>query len=182
MKIYKYIDTEKQEYISEKLYSYVEKFTPVLQKKWFWNTINKTHLLKTIPELEEELKKIIEHEITMISIIYRPPNYQGGIHIDNITYPYRVLWPVKNCEGSFTKFYDLNGNDMIERFGDQGDRHLIPDNKYPLLEIESMELIKPIVFNTQIPHGVYTNPEFTEPRLSATIGFGNYPLEKLLQE
>jgi hypothetical protein len=182
MKIYKYLDINKQEYISKKLYEYVEKFTPILRRKWFWNTVNKTHLLKTIPELDEELKTIIDHEITMISIIYRPPNYQGGIHIDNITYPYRVLYPIKNCKGSYTKFYNLNGNDVIEKFGDQGDRHLVPDTTYPLLELESVELTNPIVFNTQIPHGVYTNPEFTEPRLSATFGFGDFPLESLLRD
>jgi hypothetical protein len=133
-----------------------------------------------VPELQEECFKIIPAPITMVAIVYRNPGKEWGVHIDTGLYDHRLLWPVKNCQGSYTRFFDLNGNAAITRLGGEGDLYTEIRSDYPLLEIDAVELTAPIIFNTRIPHGVFTNPKCAEPRLSATIGFRNFSLETLL--
>lgn len=167
---FKHISVENQQLISDKLYDYVVNHTDILEKAWLWNTLKKNDVLKFVPELAVELRKIIDVDIRMISIVYRKPNAQGDIHIDygGLT---RVLWPVRNCAGSYTKFFDLNGNEVIEKKGQEGERFLAIVPTFPLTEIAAVELTSPIVFYSGIPHGVYTNPTLNEPRLTVTISF-----------
>jgi hypothetical protein len=176
---FKFISVEQQQLISDKLYDYVIHHTDILKNAWQWNTLKKDDVLKFVPELAAELRKIIDADITMIAIVYRKPNEQGGIHIDNGRAT-RVLWPVRNCAGSYTKFFDLNGNGVIEKFGKEGDRFLDIGKTFPLKEIAAVELTSPVVFDSGIPHGVYTNPILDEPRLTATIAF-NKDIKYLLQ-
>lgn len=180
MNIYKYIDVDQQDYISNKVYEYISKNTLILQKRHVWNDISFKVLLSYVPELAIELKKIIPHDITMISVIHMDGGKVGGTHIDTGPYDYRVLWPIKNCQGSYTKFYNLNGNKVDVGYGKSGDKYLAVTEVNPLIEIESIELTKPVIFNTKVPHAVHTNPKCIEPRITITIGFGNYPLESLV--
>lgn len=167
---FKFISVENQQLISDKLYDYIVEHTDILKKAWQWNTVKKDDVLKFVPELAVELRKIIDADIKTISIIHRKPNAQGGIHID-FGGATRVLWPVRNCAGSYTKFFDLNGNEVVEKRGSEGDRFLDIIHTYPLKEIAAVELTSPIVFDSGIPHGVYTNPKLNEPRLTVTIAF-----------
>ena len=180
MKIFQHIDVEQQQLISDKLYDYIVNHTNI-RRKWGWTDVNLTTLRYHVPELFDELGKIIDHEITMVAILMFQPKTIGEKHVDFEKHQYRMLWPVRNCKGSYTKFYDLNGNKLVTKFGKQGERYLAASGTYPLVEVASVELIKPIVFSPKILHGVYTNPEFDEPRLTATIGFGDYPLDKFLE-
>jgi len=178
MKTYKFLSIENHELISKKLYEYVINKTDILEKKWDWNTLDRDAVLQFVPELAVACSKIIDHPITMISIVHRPAGASGGVHVDVGNYDYRVLWPVANCQGSFTKFFDLNGNNLIETKGAEGDTFLTIEKKNPLIEIDAVELVAPVVFCTRTPHGVFTNPSCTESRLTATIGFGKFPLEQ----
>ena len=180
MKLYKFLKVDNQELISDKLYNYVINHTDILETKYDWNTLNLKEVLTYVPELATESAKLVNSSIKMISIIYRNPSEGGKIHIDQGLAKYRLLWPVKNCQGSFTKFYDINGNKIYEKVNPNGNKFLTIEELYPFTEIGSLELTQPVIFNSKIPHGVYTNPMFTEPRLSATIGFGIYPIENYL--
>ena len=180
MKIYNFVSVENQEYISNKLYEYIVTKTDILKTKYDWNTLNVKSVLEFIPELKTECDKLINHPIELIAVIYRSPNDREKIHIDDGHSVYRLLWPVKNCKGSFTKFYDINGNKVLQKFNPNGNKFLSIMRDAPFIELDSVELTRPLVFNTKIAHGVFTNPNCTEPRLSVTIGFGNYPIENYL--
>lgn len=179
MKVFKYIDVENQQLISDKLYQYVVERTDILNKKWAWNTLDKNDVLAFVPELAESLGKVIDSEITMVSIVYRNPGNAGGIHIDSGRLV-RALWPVQNCHGSYTKFFDLNGNSVIETIGAEGDKYLKIGEEFPLKEIAAVELTRPVIFDSGVPHGVYTNPALTGPRLTATMAFRKEPKYFLL--
>lgn len=179
MLVYKYITLDNQEIIAKKLYSYVVNHTKILETKYDWNNLNIEEVLKFrfVPELVESCAKLINYPIKMISIIHRMPGDDGKIHIDQGLAKYRLLLPIKNCQGSYTKFYELNGNPVKELVNPNGNSFLSINAVNPMPEICSVELTQPIIFNSKIPHGVYTNPELTGPRLSATIGFDHYPIE-----
>ena len=178
MKVFRYLDIDDHQIVSEKLYHYIETETDILTKKWAWTTLQTNDVLKHIPELEQKLQPFNFSKIYQISIIYRSPGVQGPPHIDSKKLV-RALWPVKNCEGSFTKFFDLNGNDVISKLDDEGNSYLHIEAKNPMPEIHAVELVRPIVFNTGVPHGVYTNPKLTGPRISATIAFVQQPKDFL---
>jgi len=180
MKVYQYIDVGQQELISNKLYHYATAHAGV-NRKWGWTNVDLSNLKLHVPELFEELAKIIPHPVEMVAILMFLPKTNGEKHVDFERHQHRMLWPVRNCEGSYTKFYDLNGNKLITKFGKQGERYLASTGTNPLVEIAAVELIKPIVFSPKILHGVYTNPDCDEPRITATIGFGDYPLDKFLE-
>lgn len=178
-KPYQFINVNRVNEISDKLYKYVIEKTDILEKKWDWNTLPLKEMLNYIPELAEECSKIIPAPMTMISIVHRNPQHPIGIHVDISKYNHRVLWPIRNCQGSYTRFYDLNGNTVSIQKGKQGDAFKVISQTNPLIEIDAVELTGPIVFNTQIPHSVSVNPVCGEARLTATMGFGNFPIETL---
>lgn len=180
MEIYKFLTVENQELISNKLYDYVVNHTSILETKYDWNTLNLQEVLTFVPELIDSCAKLIDCPIKMIAIIYRQAGDDGKIHIDQGIAKYRLLMPVKNCQGSYTKFYDLNGNNVRELFNPNGNSYLTIEQKNPMTEIGCIELTRPIIFNSKVPHGVYTNPNLTEARLSVTIGFNDYPIESIL--
>jgi hypothetical protein len=181
-KIFQYLDIKDHELISDKLYQYVLDHTDILEKQINWNTLDVEHVLTHIPELAKSVGKLISGRIWVIAIFYVPANFAGGVHIDENELDYRVLWPVHNCKGSYTKFFDLNGNKVIEKVNgdDINVTYLEVEERYPLIEIARAETHSPLVFHVKTPHGIYTNPEFTGPRLTATIGI-DHPLENFLK-
>jgi hypothetical protein len=180
MKVYNFVTVENQEVISNKFYEYVVTQTNILETKYDWNTLKIDKVKKHVPELFAECAKLVNHPIDLISVIHRSPREQGKIHIDDGPSIYRLLWPVKNCQGSYTKFFDIGNNQVKLIHNPNGNKFLTIERTHPFIEIASVELAKPLIFNTKIAHGVYTNPACNEPRLSVTIGFGNYPIENYL--
>jgi hypothetical protein len=169
--VFKYLDIENHELISDKLYQYVLTHTDILKNKIYWNTLDLEHVLEHVPELKTTLNKIIHSRIVLVAIFYTPPGFSGGAHIDAGPLEHRVLWPVHNCKGSYTKFFDLNGNQLVEKMTDGNDPYYLVEGDNPLIEIASAETTKPLVLHVKSVHGIYTNQEYTQPRLTATIGF-----------
>jgi hypothetical protein len=180
MRTYRYLSIKNHAIISDKLYQFVQTKTDILEKKWSWTTVDKDLVLAFVPELASSLELFVQsNKIAQISFIYRPPGSQGPPHIDSKKLV-RILWPVKNCEGSYTKFFDLNNNEVVSKLDEEGNTYLHINDKNPMPEIHAVELNRPIVFDTGVPHGVYTNPRLTGPRISATISFDKQPKHLLI--
>jgi hypothetical protein len=180
MDLYKRLSIDNYQIIADKVYDYVVKHTDILVTKYDWNNLKVKELSHHVPELVEACAKLVDCPIVMASIIYRSAGEGGKIHIDQGIAKYRLLMPIRNCQGSYTKFYDINGNQVREVANPNGNSFLTIEKVNPFIEIDSLELTEPVIFNSKVAHGVYTNPELTEPRLSITIGFGAYPIENYL--
>lgn len=182
-KIYSYLNIKDHEIVSKKLYQYILQHTDILNKDHVrWITIEVDHVLKHVPELELATRQVIHARIVMVAIFYTPPKFEGGVHVDHGVLDYRVLWPIHSCEGSSTKFFDLNGNKITEEFTSEGNAYYKIEDRYPLIEIDSVETKAPFLFHVKTAHGIYTNPELSTPRLTATIGFDlDYPIENFLR-
>jgi len=178
-RIYKFLDVDQQQLISNKLYEYVTR-NEYLSTKWGWLPVYHDRVMAFIPELQTELSKIIDSKINMITILRYKPHEDGPVHLDVGPHVHRVLWPVHNCQGSYTKFYNVNGNKIQTSNGKQRDRYLAPEDRFPLKEIDGFELTQPVLFNTKVCHRAVINKELTEPRITCTIGFENPNLEDIL--
>ena len=176
VKVYQPIVIDNFQQISEKLYQYVVHHTDILTKKLPWNQLVKDDVLRAVPELQDELDAMIPLEIEMIVIFYTPPKFAGGVHVDIGDFEYRFLMPVYNCAGSYTKFFDLNGNNVVMKYSNEKEKidpYYAIEEKNPLIEIASVETINPMLIRVKTPHGIYNNPLSDEPRLTCTIAFHN---------
>ncbi len=165
---YKFIELNNEETITRKLNEYVEKFTDILQTGRSWTPVKTETVFSYVPELLDSLKKYTSLSIDISAFVFRPPGYEEA-HLDGIIET-RLLYPVRNCAGSFTKFYDLNGNSVTKMVEAKGNVWWKIGKEFPLKEIDRLELTKPVFFNAGVPHGVQT-PAGNGPRLTFTCSF-----------
>ena len=169
--IYKFIDIPNYEVISEKVYDFIVNKTPILQEHATWHFLPKDKILHDIPELMEVFKNLGNLIPLNLSIVKCNPRSNITVHIDSDNYA-RLLWPIKNCNGSYTKFFEVENANIEKRYGVKKDYlyyHIknVQDAKL----LETVELTQPIVFKPWIPHGVWPNLDYNEPRLTLTIKF-----------
>jgi hypothetical protein len=179
MAIYKFVDIENQTLIADRLYDFVVNRTDILQAKRDWTPVSTSVLQNYIPELFNELKKFVDQPVDVSAFVFRRVGYEET-HIDDGK-DIRFLFPVRNCQRSYTKFYDLNGNIITRVVEGKGNVWWRIGKDFPLKEIDRLELLKPVFFDPGIPHGVYTPPDLPGPRLSFTCSFKGISPEHLIR-
>jgi hypothetical protein len=169
--IYKFFDIPNYSLISDKVYSYILNKTDIISGNAIWNWTNLQEVLNEVPELKIALDNL-ELEIDRISIIKANPGATIRIHIDYDKAP-RMLWPIRNCQGSYTKFFNVDPANIIEQRGVKNDIYYLITKPELAKQIDELELVAPVIFKPWIAHGVWTNPDCTGHRLTMTIKFKN---------
>jgi hypothetical protein len=141
--------------------------TDIINKHHAWHYLNHTHVLEKITELDNALK-ILNLTPIMMAIIMCKPKSTVRVHIDSGPRT-RILWPIKNCNGSVTKFFDVPPENIVRNKGPEGDNYLEITSLENSKLIEEFSLTAPVVFTPKIPHGVWADTLCNEPRLSLTI-------------
>jgi hypothetical protein len=167
--IYKFLDIPEYRSIADKVYAYIVNNTDIISTNAFWNWTNQQELLAQIPELKLALDNL-HLEVQRISIVKVEPKQHIRIHIDWDKEP-RILWPIRNCQGSHTKFFKIDPDNVIEQRGVKGDTYYLITRPELAEQIDSLELTAPVVFTPGVAHGVWPNPDYNEPRLTMTIKF-----------
>ena len=173
-KPYKFLNLENHEQVSQELLVFLEQHTGLINDlPHFWNSLELNTVLEHVPSLMKFLKQYKLSPIEISVIIFDPNTMYPRIHADPLETYVRILWPVKNCLGSLTKFYDVPKEFLLE--GTQTDaRDLSKVNfahhnslaqgvYYPPLDrewpqIDQYELSAPIAFNGAVPHSVHPAP------------------------
>jgi len=165
--LYKFLSVDHHEEISKEIYRYIVEQTDILDKQIFWNSVEVDKILEFIPLLQEHL---IKEKLTALSmaVICTPAKTQGYIHIDTVP-DIRILWPVKNCEGSITKFFDIDSSYVELVYLENGVPYMNITHPGPYPQLGEFELTSPVLFNPGIGHGIYTNTNIDEPRISFAI-------------
>ena len=174
---YKKLDILNHTVISEKMYEFITTRTTILQKKIFWSYANIHQVLKFIPELKD-ITDSYGIEVAAMAVIYAPPGLEGAIHIDYAK-DTRILWPVRNCAGSYTRFFNIEPEFIELARLENNEPYYKITKQEPYEVIEQLELTEPVMFDSSIAHGVYTNLLCKEPRLTFTIR-SNKSLKHLL--
>ena len=179
MKNYKFLDIADHLKISDDVYQYVISCTDIIDTKNFWTDLNIDDVLNSVPLL----KKVIDsYNLTakQIAIIYVSPKQTADIHIDfnpNV----RILWPIKNCKKSVTTFYYVDKTNVQARRLPNGIWYNRISNTVIPEFIESFSLTGPVAFNPSVAHGIVSDPDSNEPRLSLTVSFTT-PIDHLLTQ
>lgn len=167
MKCYQYIEYEHHEIISKKLYEYIVNKTNILNLRETWTTANLLEILNHVPEFDDFFIKYNIIPLKAAIIRVSPDTVDQWPHVDD-TKSLRLLWPVINCQGSFTKFFKSDSSKIVTKLTGSGvNYHSFISDSY--IEIDRVEVIKPIVINPAIPHQVFLNPNIKEPRITFTI-------------
>ena len=105
---YKFLDVENHQDISEEVYKYIVDHTDAMLSKNYFNDQSIHHMLSHCPLLAEFLNS--RHLIPeRLATIVCADNDIVSMHKDNDGVdPYvRILWPVRNCQGSMTKLWQV---------------------------------------------------------------------------
>ena len=153
------------------MYSYIVNNTDIISGEAIWNWTNTEQVLTAVPELGKAITEL-GLEIERISVIKTNPKTNIRIHIDYDKEP-RMLWPIKNCAGSFTNFFKVDPENIVEKRGVKNDIYYLILHPELAEQLDSLELIAPVMFKPWIAHGVWSNPDCNNHRLTMTIKFKN---------
>jgi hypothetical protein len=184
MAIFKFIDIPNYNSILLDLEDYLKNKTDVVSNpipgghpESFANMLDKYNLLENIPELREWLSihKLIVCYVVVFGI---NPIAKNLLHADNVLpngdNDVRILLPIQNTKGSLTRFFDVPSDQIVSAINSNGTQFRSIIGKGPFKLIDQVELIKPIVINTCIPHDIVVNKDLGY-RVSLGIGFENPP-------
>jgi hypothetical protein len=184
-KPFKFLNLQNHEQVSQEILLFLEHHTNLINDcPQFWNLVEINTVLQHVPSLKKFFTRYKLMPIQMSVVIFDPKTMYTRIHSDPLETYVRLLWPVKNCLGSFTKFYDIpkeflvkgtpyNWKDLDKNKLDhytnieQGVYYATLDREWP--QIDQFELSSPIVFNGAVPHGVNPAPSNELSKDSASV-------------
>ena len=181
--IYKFLNIDNHQVIGDEVYQYTIDHTQVLLLKNLFVDQDIGKMLHYCPLLNDFLNiyKLIPKRL---AIIVCPKNSEITMHKDNDGVdPYvRILWPVRNCQGSTTKLWqvpDDAGTLAVDTNGIVYTRFPIDQKRS---QIDEFELSHPVLFNASCAHSVHPAPGSTKKRISFTIGFDrDLPISKSIE-
>ena len=171
--IYKFLNVENFHAISYEVYKYVVNHTDILksQKPVFFTDTDVQHALDHVPLLSDFLnqRSLIP---TKFSIIVVPANMDPYLHVDTRDAFVRIIWPVRNCKGSRTKFYDISRKYLkLSRLPNQGVIYYDIIRQKNWKQVDEFELLAPLIFDASVAHAVHPAPDATGHRISFSVGF-----------
>ena len=185
--IWRYLPVEDHQLIGDEMYNFLLTQFDSLPRRptttSYYFGLNVSHTLKNCPLLAKFLSGQQLNPMVIAIVICNNQN-KLELHIDlDGADPYvRILWPVRNCQGSKTQFWRVP----------EGSGKFISDNNGVLFTdfppdqerelIDEFELIAPLVMNASVPHSADPNPDLEGDRISLIIGFDrDLPISKSIK-
>jgi len=190
--VYKFLKVDNHQKISADIHHYLINHTDILNPKntVFFNHISPTHVIQHVPSLKEFLDNNFLKPI-LTAVIVVPPGRENTLHVDQIDPYVRMLWPIKHCQGSLTKMFDIPRESLKANFLDGADHTFNPSHATSFFEIveqrdwpliDEFELLQPILIDVSVAHEVHPAPDATEYRISFTMGFDHdLPISKSIE-
>jgi len=180
--VYKFYDVENHQAIGDEVYNYVVNHLDILTSRSpvYFNDVSIPSMLTHTPILVDFLKQssLVPKQIAVVVVA---PGKQLELHVDTVDPYVRLLWPVKNCTGARTKFYDVPREylKLEHNVKDSSNIYygITEQREWPSLG--EIELTQPVIFDASVAHEVLPAPDATEHRISFTIGFDrDLPISK----
>jgi hypothetical protein len=123
---------------------------------------------------------LLEHWLHTVLIV---SSSEVGLHGDGADYSYTIVFPVWNTENTITEFYESNVPPVdvaMEQEGTYFVYHGYDINKCTL--IDSVEILKPTLINTDTPHRVIHKPGSRLRMTAALRLFNKKEVEKVFEK
>ena len=174
-KCFKFLNVKNHQILSNEIYDYLNKRTNLLSTPQLcFIDLDVKDVIKNVRSVRKFLAthKLVAKRLIIIMV---PPGKTQDLHFDkhfDRLEPYvRILWPIRNCQGSTTKFFNSDPakanlyylKNKIPYYG-TGDR-------LTSRMIDQFELTQPLVFDSGVAHSVHTASDATKYRISFSIGF-----------
>jgi hypothetical protein len=180
---YKFLDVENHQPISEEVYKYIVDHTDAMLSKNYFVDQPIHHMLSHCPLLEEFLnsRHLVPKRLATI-VCANKDTLTMHKDSDGVDSYVRILWPVRNCQGSKTKIWQVpDGAGTLT-----SDTDGILYTEFPMDQecelIDEFELVSPVLFDASCAHSVHPDPELSGHRISFTIGFDrDLPISKCIK-
>lgn len=164
MQVYKKLDIELGD-IPERILKYIESDPDCIVG--VFSVLSRKRVFAAVPELET-LFAPLGLTIRNINVLYYKYTFET-IHIDNETRNVRINFPLKNCEGTFTKWWEVT-EEPERRYTPHGN---IPYDYYDpakCKELDRLELNGVHAISVLTPHSLSARDEW-HPRVSVSLAF-----------
>jgi hypothetical protein len=179
-------DPELQKTISAGVLDFLQTQTDLftdLDSRSLWNKLDTVALVKAVPELAEYFRTV-GLRIKELAVTVCNSNENAGLHIDELPVVAKINFPILNTTGSLNLWYHVP-EELLARvtpinnqFG-QSYYNLRDIDLGKCKKIAQVEISKPVVFNSQIPHMIDMSNCQAFPRLVLTCMFFNEPVDFL---
>ena len=188
LKPYDVIDCEQQKVITEKTLEFLRNSTNLLDSNdlELWNKIDTKDLLKAVPEINVFYRSL---GLKIKEIAFTVWNSQDdvGLHIDELPIIAKINFPIFNTQDTYNEWYTVPDylfqtvTPMMNHFGSYF-YNLTTIDLTQCSKIAEIELTKPVVFNSQIPHKIRIGANAQFPRVVMVCMFFNQPLSWISQD
>jgi len=160
------------------------KNSQVLSSNQLWNKIDTADLIKSTPALIEYCQSL-DLKIREVALTIVNKNEDANLHIDELPITAKINIPILNTKNTINRWYDIPKDLLdatrptINSFGKKFyDFKNIDYTKLKLLG--EIELLNPIVFNSQIAHNIVLGKHCQFPRIVLSCTFFKEPLHYIL--
>jgi len=184
MKPYHVLPCSNLKKIQEEVIRWIEKKNPsIFTSKSLWNKIDTIELIKSSPSLKNYFQtlnlKIRECALTLITE-YKDP----VLHIDELPVTAKINIPILNTKHSLNRWYNIpdwllsSTSPISNKFGKKYYQFDNVDYK-KLNLLGEIELLEPIVFNSQLAHNIVLSKQSIFPRIVLATTFFKEPINYL---
>jgi len=174
--IYKFLNIDNHQEISDEIYNFVSSNTDLLgsDTKFLFSLVDVDSMLTHTPLLQKFLEEK-SLKPTVIGIVVTHADSPSNLHVDYVDNPnttyIRMLWPVRNCHGSRTIFYNVPDEciQLVEQPNGEP-YYSIPDDQ-KVEYADEFQLTSPVVFDVSVAHEVVPATDAIQHRISCSIGF-----------
>ena len=152
----------------------------VLTSNRLWNKIATVDLVKSCPALVQYCQSL-DLKIREVALTVVDSKEDADLHIDELPVTAKINIPILNTKNTFNRWYEIpaellaSTQPVINEFGKKF--YTFKNIDYSTLRLQGeIELLSPIVFNSQIAHNIVLGEDCRFPRIVLSCTFFHEPL------
>lgn len=187
LRAYQPVDCPEQSTIQQKTLDFLKSQTQIfeqLDSLSLWNKQNTVDYVRAVPELVKWTQDL-GLKLREVSVTVCNSNENVALHIDELPVTAKINFPILNTEDTYNCWYKVP-EDLLAQI--KPVTNIFGNSYYNLETIDldqcelvgEYELLKPVVFNSQIPHMIRMQSAKKFPRLVLSCTFFKEPIQSLL--